>query len=384
MFGSPHVTIPFLLDMLRLPADMFQLYLASGILVDRMGNFLGAIHLLFVTVLTTAALSGKLIFQWRKLIFSFVFIIVFIAVATICTKAYLSGTLSEEYNKDQTVRNMHSAIHSSQAVIHRSLPSDFPALEVSAMQRISENGVIRIGYNPDNLPMSFFNASDKLVGYDIDMAHLLAQQMACQLEFVPFELSTLVEQLNRGDFDIAMSGIVMPPPRLTQITFSEPYGQTTAAIVIQDHRRDEFIRRLSEGDFQGIRLALTNSKDAGRIVANLLPGAVFVEVSSLREYCESRYKEVDGMIWSAESGSAWTLLYPNFSVVPIRPLYRVPIGYAVSYNNTRLADFVSQWIKVVQASPTDELLYEHWILGKSTEVHLPRWSVIRNVLHWVK
>ena len=28
-------------------------------------------------------------------------------------------------------------------------------------------------------------------------------------------------------------------------------------------------------------------------------------------------------------------------------------------------------------------LYDRWILGKDAEQKEPRWSVIRNVLHWV-
>ena len=31
---------------------------------------------------------------------------------------------------------------------------------------------------------------------------------------------------------------------------------------------------------------------------------------------------------------------------------------------------------------TLDALYAHWILGKDTEKRTPRWSVVRNVLHW--
>ena len=384
LFGSPLVAMPFLLNMFQLPADMFQLFIASGLLVSRFGDLLGVIHLFFVSVLTATALSGKLILKWRKLLPSIGIIFLIVILATLSTKAYLTSTFSEEYKKDEIVRNMHSAIHSSPAVIHRSLPKNFPALEVPALERLANKGVLRIGYHSDNLPMSFFNASNELVGHDIDVAHLLAEQLGCRLEFVPFEFSTLVEQLNRGDFDIAMSGIAMLPTRLTQMTFSNPYMHATAAILIPDYRREEFIRRIAESDFRGIRFAFARSGDISKIAATLLPEAKFLEVSSLREYCESGGKQADGMIWSAESGSAWTLLYPNFSVVPIRPLYRVPVGFAVSHQNKELAEFVSRWLMIFEAGPADEQLYDHWILGKNAQRNEPRWSVIKDVLHWVE
>jgi ABC-type amino acid transport substrate-binding protein len=257
------------------------------------------------------------------------------------------------------------------------------ALDEPVLSRIAEKGILRIGYHPDNLPMSFFNASDELVGYDIDMAHLLAGQLGYQLEFVPFKFSTLPEQLNKGEIDIAMSGITMLPTRLTMMSFSDPYMDVTAAIVVRDHRREEFRQRIVDGDFMDIKLAVARSSDISKIGATLLPGAEFVQVSSVRQFCEDGGDIADGMIWSAESGSAWTLLYPEFSVVPIKPLYRVPVGYAVSQRNTELAAFVSQWLTFVKAGPADERLYDHWILGKNSEQQETRWSVIRDVLHWV-
>ena len=49
-----------------------------------------------------------------------------------------------------------------------------------------------------------------------------------------------------------------------------------------------------------------------------------------RSFFKSSEHRADGLVWSAESGSAWTLLYPDYSVVPLRPLFQVPLGYPVA------------------------------------------------------
>jgi ABC-type amino acid transport substrate-binding protein len=243
--------------------------------------------------------------------------------------------------------------------------------------------MIRIGYSPGNLPMSFFNVEGELVGHDIDMAQLLGAQLECQVEFVPFEFSTLPEQLARGDFDIAMSGIAMLTPRLPSMIFTRAYMNVTAALVVPDHRREEFNRRIDEGNFSGINLGDARQGEIRRVTKSLLPGAEYTNIESIREYCETPESELDGVIWGAEYGSAWTLLYPEFSVIPIRPIYQVPVGFAVSLENRDLADLLSRWLLVLEASNADEQLYDHWILGKIEQKREPRWSVIRNVLHWV-
>jgi hypothetical protein len=119
------------------------------------------------------------------------------------------------------------------------------------------------------------------------------------------------------------------------------------------------------------------------LASALLPGAEFTQFSTFREFCESNGSVVDGAIWSAESGSAWTLLYPEYSVIPLRPLYQVPSGFAVSLENSAFASFLSQWLITIEAGHYDDQLYDHWVLGNNAEKSEPRWSIIRNVLHWV-
>ena len=45
LFGSINVAMPFLLDLARVPADTFQLFLATGVLNSRFGTLAGASHM---------------------------------------------------------------------------------------------------------------------------------------------------------------------------------------------------------------------------------------------------------------------------------------------------------------------------------------------------
>ena len=66
-FGAPTVAIPFLLDLLRIPADLFELFVLSDTLIGRFGVLLAAMHTLVLALLGTFAMNGRLRFQWRKL-----------------------------------------------------------------------------------------------------------------------------------------------------------------------------------------------------------------------------------------------------------------------------------------------------------------------------
>jgi ABC-type amino acid transport substrate-binding protein len=311
---------------------------------------------------------------------------------TLLARAAASGSARAD-----VVGAMHAALHQGPATVHRNAPGASAAspasgvapasarrvLPASALERIARSGILRVGYHPDNLPFSFFNGEDELVGYDVDMAHLLARHLGCALEFQPFEFETLAGQLDRGEFDVAMSGVAMTPPRLATMRFSVPYTDATAALLVRDHRRREFRRRIVDQDFDGVRIAVARKVGLSSLLAQTLPGAEIVQVGSPREYLESGEAAADAMVWVAEGGSAWTLLYPSYSVVVIRPVFKAAAGYAVASGDEAFAEFLSGWIEFIRRTFLDERLYDHWILGKSAERREARWSVIRDLLHWV-
>ena len=88
---------------------------------------------------------------------------------------------------------------------------------------------------------------------------------------------------------------------------------------------------------------------------------------------------------TAERGSAWTLLYPQFTVVVPEPgLVKVPLAYPLSGHDEAFASFINTWIDLKRKDGTIDALYAYWVLGRNAAPPHPRWSIIRNVLHWVE
>ena len=63
-FGSLNAAVPFLLDLFRIPADTFQLFLATGVINSRVGSLVAAVHTLTVALLVACAVTGHL--RWRR------------------------------------------------------------------------------------------------------------------------------------------------------------------------------------------------------------------------------------------------------------------------------------------------------------------------------
>lgn len=195
----------------------------------------------------------------------------------------------------------------------------------------------------------------------------------------------MAEQLNTGYCDIIMTGIPITPQWAQQVTFSMPLNDATVAFIVKDHRRDDFNSRDAVKRLNPLRIAIPNIPYYIAIVQQYLPQAEVVPLPSIQTFFEQNGGAFDAMVYSAESGSAWTLLYPAYTVaIPQPDVLAVPKAYAIARGDEEMADLINNWLLLKQKNQTMQSLYDYWVLGKNTVPEAPRWSVIRNVLHWVK
>ena len=91
----------------------------------------------------------------------------------------------------------------------------------------------------------------------------------------------------------------------------------------------------------------------------------------------------DAVAMPAERGSVLTLLNPKWTVVVPSPgLIKIPLALPMGGTDPQWSSFVNTWIDMKRREGTLDALYDHWILGKNVEKRTPRWSVVRDVLHW--
>jgi Na+/H+-dicarboxylate symporter/ABC-type amino acid transport substrate-binding protein len=385
-FGSTTIALPYLLDLLKLPQDLFQLYLIAGMVTGRFATVLAAMHLLVFTLLSVAMLTGTASIRRSKLI-AYVIVTAVLTVGLIGgLQLYFGRFVKNAYTMDEVVKGMHLLREPPAAQIHPSAPVAPPhAPGKSRLTEIRERGFVRVGYLKDRMPYAFENAQGQLVGFDVEMAYDLARALNATIEFVPIDREKMEAQVNAGDCDILMSGVGVTPERAARMSLSASYRDETLAVVVQDSLRADFSSRAAIRERKGLRVGILSSEYYTAKLREALPNAEGIELSSPREFFEGTRPGLDAFLFTAEAGSAWTLLYPKFTVVVPQPgLLSIPLAYAAARGDQEFMDFVNAWIQLKQKDGTTERLYDHWILGRGAVDKKPRWSVIRDVLHWVK
>jgi ABC-type amino acid transport substrate-binding protein len=286
------------------------------------------------------------------------------------------------------IANMHSQVFPTPREVHNEIRKDLKPVDLSkpALQRIRESGILRVGYNPENVPFTYFSKIGELVGFDVDMAQLLAGELKVKLELFPVVLDTMEEQLQSGQIDLVMSGVVVTTHRLEKMVFSDPYMEATLCFIVLDHRRDEFVTKTAIRNIHGLKIGIPTTDDYFfDKIKTYLPQVETVEITSIHDFFETNEHQIDALLMHAEGGSAWTLLYPKFQpVVPVPDVVKIPMAYPVAGRDREFAEFLSQWIKLKKSGMEYSMLYNHWILGQDAVPSKPRWSIIRDVLKWVE
>ena len=385
-FGSLNIAVPFMLDLFRIPADTFQLFLASGVINSRFGILAAAVHTVTVALLGTCAMTGLL--QWnRRRLLRYAITTVALTVALIGgTHLLFSRTLQQEYSKDKVLAGMHLLRdHGVVAAVHRSPAAADADASGPLLDAIRRRGALRVGYLGGSLPFAFFNARQELVGYDVDLAYQLAAELGLRLEFVLVARERLETQLADGSCDLVMSGVAVTTERASRLLFSNAYLDETMALVVRDELRDRFSEWSQLRSMPGLRLAVPDMPYYVQRIRERLPNAQLTLGTDPEVLFEKgKAAQVDAILLPAERGSAWTLMYPEFSVVVPEPgVVKVPLAYPIARHDQAFASFLNTWIELKRKDGTLDALYKYWILGQNATPQQPRWSIVRNVLHWV-
>jgi Na+/H+-dicarboxylate symporter len=96
LFGGVDLALPFLLDQMQIPSDMYQLYVVTGVINSWFATLLAVMNLFTFTVVAACAATGAVRINWSR-IFSFAIISLVIFAATLLgTRFVLSEMVSKE------------------------------------------------------------------------------------------------------------------------------------------------------------------------------------------------------------------------------------------------------------------------------------------------
>ena len=383
LFGSINAAMPFMLDLLHLPADLFELFSISSILNSRFGAMTSAAHIAALGVVIAAAMMGAIRISPRHLLRYLLVTVALMGVFVIGTRAIFSWVLPPAPSGLSTLSSF--ALRPplvAASVVSATTPSQKPEAG-RRLQEIKDRGVLRVGYFDDAVPWTFVNASGTLVGYDIEAAHRLAGQLGVRLEFVPTHRASTEPSvaLTDGRIDILMTGFTATVSRAERMELSHSYSSEHVGFLVRDFDRRRFDTLASLNADQDIVIAVPPVEGAIEAVQSMLPRAQTRNYLSVEEALAD--SSVTAMLTTLERAYYWSRVYPEFTAIrPQEVKAATIVVYALPYGELDFRNLVDLWIETRQANGESEDAYNYWVRGRALVARSPRWSVLANVLGW--
>jgi len=359
------------------------LFILPGFITTRLADIVGVVHLISLTLIVTQMLKGRLQVQWRRVARAVAGAALGLIVLAGGARWYLRS-VSLDYDLDDRLLSLSIPDAHDDVVVYRIREEapERPKQQGSTLERLRADRIIRVGYDPDHLPYSYFNRQGELVGLDVEMMHRLAARLEARLEFVPYQYDTVAMQLDSGEIDAAIGGVLLNPDRLLHVGFTQEYQTATLSVVARDHRRDEFKNFDDLSRRKQLRLAVLH-EDMARAARRRLPNIEFTVIDSYRSFFEGDAERLDGLVMPAEEGSAWNVLYPAYEVIVPHPPVRRPVAMAVRMDDVQWKGFLDGWLDFERLEGSLVQLRAYWVEGGGASRPSPRWCVVRDVLHWL-
>ena len=137
------------------------------------------------------------------------------------------------------------------------------------LSRIEQKGKIVVGVRDDASPFGFRDKNGVLVGYDIDLARILAQNIlgnSSAVEFVPVTASNRIMKLNSGEVDCLIATMSITNQRQQILDFSVPYYMAGQAILVRSTSKATSLK-----DFEGNKLIIVYGSTSERNLRSNIP-----------------------------------------------------------------------------------------------------------------
>ena len=219
----------------------------------------------------------------------------------------------------------------------------------SQIDEILKRGVLKVGLDIF-VPWAFKDKDGNLVGFEVDIANQLAEDMGVEIEFVPTELSGIIPALLTGKFDVIIGGMGVTAERALKVNFSDPYEWSGIDVVVNKNMLPgaTTLEPLNNSDIViAVRLGATPVEAAKTFAPNAELHQFDTDEAVIQDVLNGN---AHAAFSSSPTPAFWTADYPNVLYRPLggELLYMQPSAFAVRKGDPDTVNFFNSWILVNQ------------------------------------
>jgi polar amino acid transport system substrate-binding protein len=240
-------------------------------------------------------------------------------------------------------------------------------VDSSVLEEILQRDVLKVGMSTF-VPWAMKDKEGNFVGFEIDVATRLANDMGVEVEFVPTKWSGIIPALLTGKFDVIIGGMGIRADRNIKVNFTIPYDYSGMSIVAHKELAAGF-DELADFDNADVTISARLGTTAESAARKYMPNAKLKlfddEAQAVQELLNGR---VHAMVASAPLPEEQAAKYAEKLFLPLEETFtKEPIGFALRKGDVDTLNYFNNWIRVVDSEGWLKEKHNYWFRTRDWE-----------------
>ncbi len=238
--------------------------------------------------------------------------------------------------------------------------------EENSHESIKSKGIIVVGTSADYPPYEFhkvIDGKDTIVGFDIQLAEKIAEDLDVELEVIDMNFDGLLPALKAGKIDFIAAGMNPTEERKESVDFTNIYYDTNQTMLVLSENKDTLTTVES---FSGLKVGVQKSTLQETIFDEQFAGAEKVALSKIPNLImELQSEKIDGIILAEVVAKQYADANPNITLNGLDLGSEGGVAIAIDKGQTELLEAMNSTIdKVIEDGTLDQYILDAMALEK--------------------
>lgn len=240
--------------------------------------------------------------------------------------------------------------------------SSVQAQSASALDAVTQAGVLRACTPGDYKPFSFQKTDGAYEGIDVDLAQSLAASMNARLELVKTSWGNLMTDFTGGKCDIAVGGISVTTERQKRAFFSDAYMINGKAPLARCEDVAKY-QTVAAIDKPGVKVIANPGGSNERFArANFKTATLTIHADNLTIFDELLAKRADVFVTESAEAITQQKLRPGLCAInPDKPLQYGEMAWLLPRGDVVMKAYVDQWLHLAKAGGDYQRVLDKWL-----------------------
>mgnify|MGYP006294561971 CR=1 FL=1 len=228
--------------------------------------------------------------------------------------------------------------------------------QTTTWDQVKEKGELVVGMSADYKPFEYHDEDDKIVGFDVDVARAIADELGVELKLKDTAFDGIIPGLKSKKYDMIMSAMTITEKRKKAVDFTDSYFDAGQVIAVKKGNNQIKGPKDLEGKAVGVQLGTT-----GDLEVSEMDGIEKVKRYKKipQAFIDLQNERLDAVVNDYPVTARYVQQNPEVKIVG-EPFTSEKYGIAVRKGDDKLLTKVNEALKKIKENGTYEEIKNKW------------------------